>query len=97
MRFIDIVKNFYPKRLVAELLSLEHVECSFPLEIHSKASHMDVIICYGESFCLQLFPLSCLEIHRLTIFLPHFLSASNIAEALKQLRFVCFRTWKVCY
>jgi hypothetical protein len=44
MRFLDIVKNLYPKRFVAELLSLEHVECHFPLEIHSKASHTDVTL-----------------------------------------------------
>jgi hypothetical protein len=44
MRFLGRAKNFYPKSFVAKLLSLEHAECRFPLEIHSKVSHMDVIL-----------------------------------------------------
>jgi len=37
-------QNFHPKHFVTELLSLEHIECCFPLEIRSKASHMDVTL-----------------------------------------------------
>lgn len=48
MKFLDIVKNFYPKCFVTELLSLEHVDCCFPLEIQSKASHMDVTLLWGK-------------------------------------------------
>jgi hypothetical protein len=44
MRFLDVAKNFYPKLFVVELLSLEHVDCCFPLEIRSKASHLDVTL-----------------------------------------------------